>query len=244
LIPILARTWEELGAALQHRRHHPHPNPPPAPVGPSCPVVDVRLINRSTVVHDSELLAALVDLQTQVSHDFAPIWLIEAELIVGGTPAQGEYVLYVEDDSTVQGALGYHEEAGGVPTGHVFAKTSQENGISWTSVASHELLEMLGDPRTVLAAVVDPNGDGKSGRIVMAEACDAVEQSSYTVGQTEVSNFVYPAWWDTTASGPFDHLGQLTAPLELLPGGSYIGCIDFTSAVGWQQQTAEKAPSK
>ena len=243
MIPILTRTWEDLEAALQHRRHHPHPNPPPTPISTSCPQVSVCVVNRSTVVSVTELAAAMVDLQTQVSHDFAPIWLIEADLVTGA-PAAGDYILSIEDDSTVQGALGYHEEAGGVPTGHVFAKTSQENGVHWTSVASHELLEMLGDPRTVLAAVVDPNGDGRSGRIVMAEACDAVEQSSYTVGQTEVSNFVYPAWWDTTATGPFDHLGQLKAPLELLPGGSYIGYIDFTSSAGWQQQTAEKAPSK
>lgn len=243
---LVTRTWAELEACLQHRRHHPHPNPPPGPV-PASPsaLVTVRIINRSTVVSDAEIAAAAGDLQTQVSHDFAPAWLIDASLVAGGPPAgpnPSEWVLYVEDDATVSGALGFHEELNGVPTGHVFARTARNYSVSWTGVASHELLEMLGDPRTVLAGIDDPTGTGKSGRIVMAEACDAVEQSTYTVGSTEVSDFVLPAWWDRTSGGPFDHLGLVHAPFELEPGGSYIGLIEFTSAAGWEQKTARTVP--
>lgn len=242
LIDLFNRSWEELEIAVAKRRHHPHPNPPPGPVGPSNPMVTVRFVNRSRTVSDAEITQHLPDLQTQVSHDFAPAWLIDAALLASGKLVAGEWVMFIEDDATVDGALGFHEELDGVPTGHVFARTCRQYGVSWTSVASHELLEMLGDPRTVLAGIDDPTGTGKHGRIVMAEACDAVEQSTYKVGGTEVSDFVLPAWWDRTSHGPFDHLDLVHGPFELEPGGSYIGLIEFTSRNGWEQQTAEKAP--
>lgn len=244
---LIARTWEELESAIACRKRHPHPNPPPGPVGPTNPLVTVRLVNHSTVVRDTEIAAALVDLQTQVSHDFAPAWLLDAHLVSGGpptAPSPGEWVLYIEDNSPVKGELGFHEEAGGIPIGHVFARTSQQYNVSWTSVASHELLEMLGDPRTVLAGIDDPTGTGKSGTIYMAEACDAVEQSVYHVGNTEVSDFVTPAWWDRMSVGTFDHLGLLHEPFELEEGGSYIGLIHFTSVQGWEQKTARLGPER
>lgn len=225
-------------------RLHPHPKTPPVPVGPPArALIVVRLVNRSQHVSDAQVAAAAIDLQTQVSHDFAPTWFIDAAIAAGGEAQPGEWPLFVEDDSTVTGALGYHEEVAGTPTGHVFAKTSADHGVEWAGVASHELLEMLGDPRTVLGAIVDPVGDGKAGRFVMAEACDAVEQSTYTVGRTKVSNFVLPSWWDLAASGPYDHLGLLKAPLELLPGGSYIGEIVFSSTNGWETPTARTVPT-
>ncbi len=238
----LSSTWEDLEARLEHRKHHPHPNPPPGPVAPpaSAPIT-VRLVNRSQHVTDAAIAAAATDLQTQVSHDFTPAWLIEAAIVSGGQAQAGEWPLLIEDDASAPGALGFHEELAGVPTGHVFTQVAMANNVVWTGVASHELLEMLGDPRTVLGAIVDPNGDGKSGRFVLAEACDAVEQSTYTVGSTVVSDFVLPAWWDVTATGPFDHLGLVTAPLQLEPGGSYVGEIVFQSVNGWETPTASKA---
>lgn len=241
---LFVRTWEALEIAIAQRCHHPHPNPPAGPVGPSNARITVRFLNHSRTVADTAITSALVDLQTQVSHDFAPAWLVDANLVAGGTLQHGEWVVFVEDDATVDGALGFHEELSGIPTGHVFAKTCKQYDVSWTSVASHELLEMLGDPRTNLAGIDDPTGTGRSGRIVMAEACDAVEQSVYHVGETEVSDFVLPAWWDRMSIGPFDHLDLVHAPFELEPGGSYIAYIEFSSRKGWVQQTAETVPDE
>src|ERR1041385_1661435 len=115
LIDLFNRTWEELEIAVAKRRPHPHPNPPPGPVGPVNPLVTVRFLNRSRTVSDPEIAAHLPDLQTQVSHDFAPAWLIDATLVAGGTLAAGEWVVFIEDDATVDGALGFHEELQGVP---------------------------------------------------------------------------------------------------------------------------------
>ena len=206
----------------------------------------VAIVNLSSSVANADVEAALPDLQAQVGEDFAPLWGGPDALLAFRAPGPGEWVLNVEDDSTVQGALGFHELANDVPTAHVFARTAQQNGVDWRVTASHELLEMLADPRTNMAVVIDTssNQDGTQGQLFMAEACDAVEQSSYQKGSTPVSNFVTPAWFDPSApaGGRFDFLNQLSAPLTLLPGGSYIGVLDFTSTQGWKQQRAQTAP--
>lgn len=207
----------------------------------------VAIVNLSSSVADADILAALPDLQAQVGEDFAPLWGGPDATLAFRAPQPGDWVLNVEDDATVQGALGFHELANDVPTAYVFARTAQQGGVDWRITASHELLEMLADPRTSMAVVVDtsPNGDGTRGRLYLAEACDAVEQSSYRKGSTPVSDFVTPAWFDPSApaGSRFDFLDQLSAPLTLLPGGSYIGVLDFTSAQGWQQQTAQTTPA-
>lgn len=244
LIDRTEQTWDALEARVACRKHHPHPKPPPGPVGPPAnALITVRLLNQSSIVSDAQIAAAAVDLQTQVSHDFAPAWLIDAAIVAGGALQAGEWPLLIEDDAPRAGMLGFHEELNGLPTGHVYARTCRSFSVNWTSTASHELLEMLGDPRTVLAGIDDPSGTGKSGRILIAEACDAVEQSVYTVGSTEVSDFVTAAWWDASSSGPFDHLGLVHAAFELEPGGSYIGLIRFQSQKGWEAQTARTAPA-
>ena len=51
------------------------------------------------------------------------------------------------------------------------------------------------------------------------------------------------AWWDSSSSGPFDHLGLVSSAFELEPGGSYIGEIVFTSKNGWEAKTARTAPA-
>src|SRR5215472_4168786 len=206
----------------------------------------VAIVNLSSSVADADIQAALHDLQAQVGEDFAPLWGGPDAVLAFRAPNSGDWVLRVEDDSTVQGALGFHELANDVPTAHVFARTAQRSGVDWRITTSHELLEMLADPRTNMAVVVDTstNGDGTQGRLYMAEACDAVEQSSYQKGSTPVSDFVTPAWFDPSApaGSRFDFLNQLSAPLTLLPGGSYIGVLDFRSTRGWQQETAQTTP--
>ena len=208
--------------------------PPPPPVGASP--FTVALVNRSTVVSSAQLAQLATDLQTQLFEDVQPLWGSAAQVVVR-QPQAGDWVLYIEDDSTIPGAGGYHEDVNGVPTGHVFARTV---GSRWTLVASHELIEMLVDPRTNMIVSVDNDQAGTSGTEYYAEACDAVEQAGYQKGQTTVSDFVGPAWFDPLdKTGPYDFLRKLSAPLELLPGGSYIGTRTFTSP-GWSQKTAQK----
>ncbi len=209
--------------------------------------IDIAVINAGTVLTDADVKAAVPALQTQVSRDFLPAWGTDAHLTFvpkGARPAPGAWWLVVLDNSDQAGALGYHDLTDqGLPLGKVFAGTDLAYGYQWTVTASHELLEMLADPDINLTVFVQ--SDATRGLIYMHEICDACEADDlgYRINGTLVSDFVYPAWFESfwsTGATQFDHAKKITKPFELLPGG-YIGVFDVTSGTGWQQLSADTA---
>lgn len=206
--------------------------------------IKIAVINQSTVVKDDKNLAKVVAaLQKQVSRDFMPAWGIDADLRLippGGKPAAGEWWLTILDDADQAGALGYHDlTSKGMPLGKVFAKTDLTYGETWSCTASHELLEMLGDPNINLT-VLEERTNG--GRLYAYEVCDACEDEkfAYTIDGVLVSDFVFPSWFESfRKTGPFDFKKKIKKPFQLLSGG-YIGVYDFPGGGGWSQITAEK----
>lgn len=203
----------------------------------------ISVINESTVLSDDQVKAFMGALQTQVSRDAGPIWEFEAILVFvpkGETPDPASWWLVILDDSDQAGALGYHElTSEALPIGKVFAKTDLQYGLETSVTASHELLEMLGDPDINLTVI---NAAGT--KLYMRELCDAPEDDSlaYEIDGVKVSDFVLPAWFeDGNTKGPFSFKGNLSGPFQLAKGG-YIGEMDVSSQDGWQQVTAEKAP--
>jgi hypothetical protein len=164
---------------------------------------------------------------------------------VGGSPAAASWWLTVFDNSDQAGALGYHDlTPDGLPLGKIFAATDQQYGENWTVTASHELLEMLGDPDVNLSALVQSSNT--AGRLYAYEVCDACEAdaAAYQINSVLVSDFVFPAWFESfrqANSTPFDFQKKITAPFQLLAGG-YIGVFDIRSGSGWTQITAEGMP--
>ena len=212
-------------------------------------VIKISLINASTVLTDDQVHSALGPLQTQVSRDFAPAWGVDADLdfVPKGTPAPlDHWWLVVLDYSDYAGALGYHDMTPtGQPLGKIFAGTDLQYGNQWTVTASHELLEMLGDPGINLTAMsmtgfrVDQN---VVGRLYSYEVCDPCEDDryAYPIGGVPVSDFVYPAYFESfwkPGSTQFDFQKKITAPFQLLPGG-YLSVYDMTGGTGWQQLAA------
>src|SRR5262249_45599269 len=133
---------------------------------------------------------------------------------------------------------------GGMPLGKVFAGTDMKFGSSWTVTASHELLEMLADPDIDLTVFVQTARTG--GHLYAYEVCDACEADNlgYDINGTLVSDFVFPAWFETfrkPGSTQFDFGKHIDRPLQLLAGG-YIGVFDIRSGSGWHQITAEGQP--
>jgi hypothetical protein len=180
-----------------------------------------------------------------VHRDFAPAWGIDADLVFvpsGTAPPPGTWWLTFLDDSDQASALGYHETTSeGLPMGKIFARTVMQDNVQWTVTASHELLEMLADPEINLTVFVQPTET--TGTLYAYEVCDACEadQYGYSIDGTLVSDFVYPAWFETSrtaGSTQFDYASQLQQPVpQLLPGG-YIGVFDVGSGSGWRQITA------
>lgn len=194
----------------------------------------ITLVNQSTVVADADFQAVAAALQQQLDYHVQPLWGLTARLAVlptGQQAAAGVETIVVLDDSDQADALGYHETVGGdVPAGFVFARTCQQAGVSWSSCASHELIEQLIDPLTD-AQTVAPFA-GHRNAAVMRETCDAVEADSYLLSGIELSNFVTPHWFDPDSPGPWDYLAQLTGPLSLTSGGYVAYTRDLNH---WQQ---------
>jgi hypothetical protein len=153
----------------------------------------------------------------------------------------------VLDNSDQAGALGYHDfTIEGPPIGKVFAKTTIDLGGQWTVTASHELLEMLGDP-DISGSVFVPATHRQGGLIYAYENCDACEadQFGYHIDGTLVSDFVFPSWFEAfhkAGSTQFDLGNHITELFELLSGG-YISVLEVTFGRGWTQITAEHAAS-
>lgn len=70
--------------------------------------------------------------------------------------------------------------------------------------------------------------------------CDAVQDGVYQINGVDVSNFLFPAWFDSqNISGPFDQLDVLMKPFTRTPGGYQIVRID-----GKETQLGSKPPWK
>jgi hypothetical protein len=205
-------------------------------------MIQVSLVNLSTIYKDVDLPILANALQIQVTRDFLPIWGIDARIFytpTGKNPTGSHWPLALFDNADVANALGYHDEsATGQPLGKIFVATTLADGQKVEVTTSHELLEMLLDPY-----VQDASQDGS---IFWAkEACDMVENDEYLIDipagwngagtQVPVSNFGLPAWWQSAQPGPYDFLKKLTKPLTLTPGG-YASFLDITKPQsGWQQ---------
>jgi len=198
--------------------------------------------NQSTVVSDADLQAFIQDFQSQISNEFAQTWGVDATVDSGG----GGWPITILDypgPNDPQGALGYHDlDQNFTPYGVAFARLALDSGISWTSVASHEGLEILADPLIDSTVFIDTSGGyGLTGILIAQEVCDAPERLTYpgAINGTEISDFVFPGWYIPGYPGQVDQLGQVPGPLLLLSGG-YVSYDQVLQATGWQQAFAAK----
>jgi hypothetical protein len=221
----------------------------PQPTHAQTETIQISVINESTVLADADVVQAVAALQKQVTNDFGPVWGTTTQLAIvpkGNQPPNGSWWLVLLDDSDQANALGYHDlTTEGLPIGKVFAASDLKAGTSWTVTASHELLEMLGDPNINLTVFVENNNT--AGILYAYEVCDACEDDSlgYQIDNVMVSDFVYPSWFEsfrTEGSTRFDRMNKIQNPFQLLVNG-YIGIFNVASGSGWQQQTADKRPA-
>jgi hypothetical protein len=219
--------------------------------------IKISIINSSKTLTDAQVGSAVPALQKQVRNDFAPIWGVDADLdfvATGKKPPAGHWWLVVMDDSDQAGALGYHDVTNeGLPLGKIFAGTDKLYKLEWTVTASHELLEMLGDPAINLTALSMTAFDVEQpviGRLWAYEVCDPCEadEDGYQIDGILVSDFVYPSWFESfrdPKTTQFDQRKKIKAPFQLSQGG-YASVYDMTSGTGWQQISVplpQKAPA-
>jgi hypothetical protein len=212
----------------------------------------LALMNPLGIVTDAEAQAFRDALDIQINQHIAPAWglapadivLVEDKSLNLSTCAPDFEPLVLLDETDQDGALGYHYDltAGGNPAGKIFVGTDRRYGDPWTSTGSHEGAEQFGDPLCNSIAVALYRGRSI---FVLKELCDAVEAQSYEINGVAMSNFVLPAFFDTTTQHPpgtkFDYLGKLMAPMQIADGG-YLSIRDPVAGTGWGQVFGERVP--
>jgi hypothetical protein len=172
------------------------------------------------------------------------------EFIAKGDPIPSDtWHIELLDTSDQEGALGYHEDQGfdshsvgprkasdhssrglradapEIPLAKVFVKTTMEAGGHPGEVLSHEVLEMLVDPRVMREprTVINPAKKQK----VIVEVGDPVQGCGYLIGDVYVADFALPAWFGYPQEKNPTQMSwrsSVTAPFELAPGGYISVC--------------------
>jgi hypothetical protein len=176
-------------------------------------------------------------LQQQVDNHFAPAWGVRADIsapAAGEVPPPGAWQVSVVD--SVPDAGGVHLDNAGVPYAQAVF------GPQLSIAISHEVLEMLVDPlgnRFALGPDIDPSFQGQVHEVFyLVEVCDPCEVTSYAIGDVQVSDFVYPSFYNPTGTAPFDYKNTLAAPLtHPVPLHCYISWLDPADWKWHQQMT-------
>jgi hypothetical protein len=200
----------------------------------------IAIINFSTV-NDRDVQQAVRAVNRQIQEDFMPIWGQGRELRLQASPADptsptlvqelvaADSALYLVNESTLEGALGYHDmNTAEMPVGFVFTEPGD-----WTITLSHEALELILDPTVnIFVPGPDPETPADPNRWLWHsyEACDAVERMSYQVDGVLVSDFLTSNYFRPgNAPGTRnDFLGVGVPSFGVMPG-CHLGVVDPTT---------------
>ena len=114
-------------------------------------MLQIAVINESTVIADADVQAMLPAFTQQWNLDLQPIWGVEDATFSfvpkNETPASGTWWVVFLDDSDQAGALAYHDLTNeGLPISKVFVKAILADNASVSVGATHEICEMAVDP--------------------------------------------------------------------------------------------------
>ncbi len=179
----------------------------------------VVCVNKATAdlgVDFDKLVPALQDFLDEL---FVPVWGTPAKLVKSIDPKPGCWHLVFLDKPEQPGSSSFHDITfKGMPIAKVFVKPAIKSGEVISVTASHELLEMLVDPSAALWT------DGPHGAKWAYEVCDVVEDDKIDFNGIEMSDFVYPAYFDLfrlkkPKSAQYDYLKRVKRPFQILEGG-------------------------
>jgi hypothetical protein len=200
----------------------------------------VQLIHASDAVSWNDVRRVAAAIQRQVREHFGPVYGVDAtvEAVPHGRHDPRAWQVAIVGDSASAADDGWHElTAWGQPLGKVLAKKVIAETGGWSSTASHEVLELLADPDMSLSVLVY----GERGSHLYAyEICDPVQDDryGYAIDRVRVSDFVYPAWFESfraRGSARFDHTGACDRPLQILSGG-YATVTHAHWERGWRDE--------
>lgn len=191
-------------------------------------------------VNFDDLIAAM---QAYVDNFVGPVWATPAKLIKTTGFQKGAWAMVFLDNADQAGVLAYHDlTPDGFPISKVFVKTTLDDHQLVSVSASHELVEMLVDPAINLMTT------GPNPRLVYAyESADPVEALSFEVDGIQMSDFVYPAYFEDfhpAGSVRFDQMEKVRKPFQILSGGYQIIMRNGKWSQVFASETKKKAFAK
>jgi hypothetical protein len=154
----------------------------------------IAIVNASDIISNADLSQYCQDIQTQIDHDFYPIWGKRADVTFTprhGHPPAGSWPIYINRHSDDPDALGWHSGETYIHHGPDLRRR--------LSLCRHLRLRrsLPRSPRNARRSRLSPNHDSPDGRLAALEMCDPVEADSYgyVVGKTLVSDFILPPYF-------------------------------------------------
>lgn len=181
----------------------------------------IACFNNATVslqVDFDDLIAAM---QEYIDKYVAPVWGTPAKLVKTTDFQKGAWAMVFLDNADQPGALAYHDLTPDfLPVSKVFVKTTLDDEQLVSVSASHELVEMLVDP------AINMMTTGPNAKVTYAyESADPVEEESFPVNGIQMSDFVYPSYFEVFRKPntvQFDEMKKVTKPFQILKGGYQI----------------------
>lgn len=195
----------------------------------------LALVSETQELSQQEVNTVAAALGKQISRDFSPLWNIPATLHAFATlddVPTGYWPIIVMENIGVPGAAGIHLDDDGKPFGLV----NLDDG--WSLTASHEALEMLGDPLgNTLRAAPSIHPDQGYDVEYLVEVCDPSEawEFGYDVNGIRVSDFYTPDYFlPFPGKVRYSYTGAIDQPRQVLKGG-YLSWLDPSTGRWWQQ---------
>jgi hypothetical protein len=192
----------------------------------------IACFNNARTPMGVEFDALIAAMQKFVDEHLVPVWGTPAKLITSTGFLKGAWAM-VFLDTTRDGSMeGYHDMTpDGLPMAKVFVKNILDQKDRVSVAASHELAEMLVDPDANLYSI-----GPKKNHLYDYEVADPVEELFFEVDGIAMTNFVYPAYFETfhkKGSARFDHMGTLDRPFALHEGGYQSYFVDGKEKTEW-----------
>jgi hypothetical protein len=167
--------------------------------------------------------------QRFVDEHLGPVWGVEARFRVRRQTRPGCWALVFVDTEPQAEADGWHDlTRAGMPLSKVFLRVLNQEieetdpkahhqafRDAVTLTATHEIAEMLVDPAVTLC--VQRPGFG-----FYSLVADPVEEKSFDIDGFAMTDFVYPAWYETfhkPNTAIFDHCELCHRPFQILKDG-------------------------
>lgn len=151
----------------------------------------IRVINNSALTAEA-VAEACAAVQAQVQQHVWRHWFAWAELRPGADAGEADADLELLRVPPSPENLGEHWADGTRPKAWVGVGDATGLG-DWTVTLSHEVLEMVVNPRNNRLVIGPP--DEREVFFYAEEICDPVDADSYTINGVQVADFVLPSWF-------------------------------------------------